>query len=339
MLHSRSGEVKKMGVLKIGIVGIGNMGSHHARICSGMNAVELTAVCDIDSARGEKAAADYGCRYLGDYRELADAVEAVVISVPTALHREIGGFFLERGIPCLIEKPLAGNLDDADALVTAAEKSGAGLLVGHVERFNPAVAAVQEQVTNPGFIDCRRISGFPFRSSEVGVVLDLMIHDIDIVLYLCKSEVKSIEAVGVGVLSSAEDIANARMSFESGCVADVTASRVAMKTERRIRIFQPDSYISLDYEDRSAKMYRRKEGAEKIEISTLDPSSVGDPMSFVFGKLISVENIVVDDFDPLEREITSFVESVRNGTEPVVTGRHGRQAVLVAQKIREDLHR
>jgi predicted dehydrogenase len=302
-----------------------------------MESVELAAVCDIDASRGEAAAGQYGCAFFDDYRSLADAADAVVIAVPTNLHREVGTFFLERGVACLIEKPLAGSVEDADALAEAAEASGSALLVGHVERFNPAVAAVEKRVTDPRFIDCRRISGFPFRSAEVGVVLDLMIHDIDIVLHLCKSEVKSVEAVGVGVLSSAEDIANARMTFESGCVADVTASRVAMKTERRIRIFQPDSYISLDYEDRSAKMYTKKKGAEDIDISSLDPASVGDPMSFVFGKLICVDSIEVDESDPLEREIRSFVESVRTGAPTAVTGRHGTQAVQVAQKIREDL--
>ncbi len=202
--------------LKVGVVGIGRMGSLHAKLCGGVDSVELAAVYDVDEARGRAAADKYGCALVPDAAAMADAVDAVIVAVPTGLHKEVGGFFLEKGVPTLIEKPLAGTVEDADALLEAAGKGGALLHVGHVERFNPAVAAVGRLVTEPLFIECKRISPFPFRSSEVGVVLDVMIHDIDIVLYLCRSEVKSIEAVGVRVLSSSEDIDNARITFERG---------------------------------------------------------------------------------------------------------------------------
>ncbi len=325
--------------LKIGVVGIGRMGSLHAKLCGGVDSVELVAVCDVDEARGMAAADKYGCTLVHDVAAMADAVDAVIVAVPTGLHKEVGGFFLEKGIPTLVEKPLASTVKDADALLEAAEKGGAILHVGHVERFNPAVAAVGKLVTEPRFIDCRRISPFPFRSADVGVVLDVMIHDIDIVLYLCRSEVKSIDAVGVKVLSSSEDIANARITFESGCVADVTASRVSLKKERQIRIFQLDSYVSLDYEEKKIRRYTKKPGADEIDVASLDPSVVGDPAAFVLEKLISVDEIEVEDYNPLEREIAAFAACVAGNETPAVTGAHGRQAVAVAQRIREEMER
>lgn len=325
--------------LRIGVVGVGRMGSFHANLCGGIASVELAAVCDVDEARGKAAADKYGCAFAPDPTAVASVSDAVVVAVPTDLHKEVGCFFLERGIPVLMEKPLAGTVEDCDSLLDAAEKSGAILHVGHVERFNPAVAAVREAVTEPRFIDCRRISPFPFRSAKVGVVLDVMIHDIDIILHLCRSEVNGIDAVGVKVLSSSEDIANARISFESGCVADVTASRVSLKTERQIRIFQHDSYVSLDYEKKKAKRYMKKPGAGEIDVALLDPSAVGDPKAFVLDKLISVEDLEVEDYNPLEREISAFAACVTGNQVAAVTGSHGKQAVAVAQRIREELER
>lgn len=325
--------------MRIGVVGVGRMGSLHAKLCAAMDSVELAAVCDIDEARGRAAADGHGCAFYPDRAGLADAVDAVIVAVPTAAHRQVGEFFLARGMPTLIEKPLAAALQDADALLEAAERGRALLQVGHVERFNPAVAAVEKLVEDPRFIDCTRISPFPFRSANVGVVLDVMIHDIDIVLHLCRSEIRSIEAVGVKVLSGREDIANARMVFENGCVADVTASRVSTKRERQIRIFQPDSYMSLDYEERKAKRYMKRPGADQIDVASLDPSAVGDPAAFVLEKLISVEEIEVEDYNPLQREIASFAECAACDAAPAVTGAHGRQAVVVAHMIREDMER
>lgn len=322
---------------RIGIVGVGRMGSLHTRFCAGLESAELAVLCDVDESHGRETAEKLGCAFCTDFRELTDAVDAVIVSVPTKLHREIGGFFLNRGIATLIEKPLAGNVEDSDALLESAEKGGAVLQVGHVERFNPAVSAVEKMVVEPRFIDCRRISPFSFRSTDVGVVLDVMIHDIDIILYLCKSKVKSIDAVGVKVLSSAEDIANARIVFENGCVADVTASRVSVKKERQIRIFQHDSYISLDYEENRAKCFTRQPGAENVDVSSLDPSSVGDPLKFVLENLISVKDIKVAEWNPLERELKSFVECVRTGGVPAVTGEDGKQAVAVAESIRQKM--
>ena len=234
--------------LRAAVIGVGHLGRHHARILSTLEAVELVAVVDTNAERAAAASAATGAPALADYREVLDGrVDAVSIAVPTELHRDIALPFLQRGIAALVEKPIARSLAEADELVSAASASGAVLAVGQTERYHPAVATVLPLVTSPRFIEVHRLGAFPDRRLDIDVVFDLMIHDLDIILALVKSEVHSIEAVGVPVLTTKYDIANARLRFVSGCIANVTASRISKERIRKIRFFQPDAYISIDY--------------------------------------------------------------------------------------------
>jgi predicted dehydrogenase len=257
--------------LRVAVIGVGHLGRHHARILSALEGVELVAVVDTNTERAAAAAAGTGAPALADYREVLDAVDAVSIAVPTELHRDIALPFLQTGVSALVEKPIARSLDEADELVAAAKASGAVLGVGHTERYNPAVAAVLPLVTSPRFIEVHRLGAFPDRSLDIDVVFDLMIHDLDIILALVRSDVVSIDAVGVPVLTSKYDIANARLRFASGCIANVTASRISKERVRKIRFFQPDAYISIDYAAQEVEGWRQDamervvEGALPVE--------------------------------------------------------------------------
>ena len=300
--------------LRVGVIGVGHLGRHHARILAAMDDVDLVAVVDIVASRAAEIAASAGTRALGDSRELFDQVDAVTVAVPTELHHEISIPFLERGVSVLIEKPLARSLEEADGLIAVARQSGALLATGHTERFNPAVAAVLPLVTSPRFIEVHRLGVFPERSLDIDVVFDLMIHDLDIILALVKSEVASIEAVGVPVLTPRYDIANARLRFESGCIANVTASRISRDRVRKIRFFQPDSYISIDYAAQEVEGWRlvRQDGAR--------PSIQGGALP-------------VQRDEPLRRELADFVNAVRSKGRPMVDGVAGRRALALATEI------
>ena len=300
--------------LRVGVIGVGHLGRHHARILAAMDDVELVAVVDILAERAAEIAASSGTRALGDSRELFDQVDAVTVAVPTELHHEISMPFLERGVSVLIEKPLARSLEEADALIGAARQSSAVLATGHTERFNPAVAAVLPLVTSPRFIEVHRLGVFPERSLDIDVVFDLMIHDLDIILALVKSEVASIEAVGVPVLTPRFDIANARLRFESGCIANVTASRISKDRVRKIRFFQPDSYISIDY------------AAQEVEGWRLVRQDGGRPS-------IQGGSLPVQRDEPLRRELADFVSAVRSKGQPLVDGVAGRRALALATEI------
>ncbi|MCI0529163.1 MAG: Gfo/Idh/MocA family oxidoreductase, partial [Nitrospira sp.] len=236
-----------MNKIKVGVVGVGYLGQHHARIYSKMPGVELVGVVDIDAEKANAIAAQTGCQAYGDYHALLDQVQAVSIVVPTVLHHELASKFLRAGMDVLLEKPMTVTLQEADELIQEAEKKGSLLQIGHLERFNSVVRALNGRIQKPRFIESHRLGPFVERGTDVHVVLDLMIHDIDIILSLVNSPVELIRAVGVPVISSQIDIANARIEFASGCVANVTASRVSRDKMRKVRIFQPDVYISLDY--------------------------------------------------------------------------------------------
>ena len=300
--------------LRLAVIGVGHLGRHHARILAAMEDVELVAVVDIVAERAAEIAASCGTRALGDSRELFDRVNAVTVAVPTELHHEISMPFLERGLSVLIEKPLARSLHEADELVVAARHSGAILATGHTERFNPAVAAILPLVTSPRFIEVHRLGVFPERSLDIDVVFDLMIHDLDIILALVKSEVASVEAVGVPVLTARYDIANARLRFESGCIANVTASRISRERVRKIRFFQPDSYISIDY------------AAQEVEGWRLVRQDGGRPS-------IQGGSLPVQRDEPLRRELADFVAAVRSKGQPLVDGAAGRRALALATEI------
>jgi predicted dehydrogenase len=304
--------------VRVAVIGVGHLGRHHARIVSTLEGAELVAVVDTDAGRAAAAAAATGAPARADSREIIGDVDAVTIAVPTEQHRDIALPFLERGIAVLVEKPMARSLAEADDLVGAARASGATLAVGHTERYNPAVAAVLPLVTSPRFIEVHRLGAFPDRSLDIDVVFDLMIHDLDIILALVRCEVESIEAVGVPVLTARFDIANARLRFANGCIANVTASRISRERVRKIRFFQPDAYLSIDYAAQEVEGWRlvRREDAR--------PSIEGGPLP-------------VQRDEPLRREIADFIRAVRTKSAPLVDGDAGRRALELATRIAEKM--
>ncbi len=304
--------------LRVAVIGAGHLGKHHARLLAGVPGARLVAVVDIDLERATASASASGARALTDYRELFELADAVTVAVPTELHHEIALPFLERGIAVLVEKPITRTLAEADALIAAAAASGATLGAGHTERHNPAVAAVLPLVSTPRFIEVHRLGVFPDRSLDIDVVFDLMIHDLDIILALVKSEVTAIEAVGVPVLTDKFDIANARLRFATGCIANVTASRISKERVRKIRFFQPDAYISIDYAEQEVEGYRlKRREAQRPEIQG--------------GKL------PVTREEPLKRELEDFVRAVRDKRSPLVSGADGRRALALAQAIADKM--
>lgn len=304
--------------LRVAVVGVGHLGRHHARILSSLPGARLTAVVDTIGERAREIAAAAGTRALTDYRDILAEVDAVSIAVPTESHRDVALPFLERGVGVLVEKPMARSLAEVDDMIGAAKRSGAVLAVGHTERYNPAVAAVLPLVTSPRFIEVHRLGAFPERSLDIDVVFDLMIHDLDVILALVQSEVTALEAVGVPVLTSKYDIANARLRFASGCIANVTASRISKDRVRKIRFFQPDVYLSIDYAAQEVEGWRlvRRDGAR--------PSIEGGP-------------IPIEREEPLKRELADFVRAVRERTKPLVDGEAGRRALELATRIAEKM--
>ena len=320
---------------RVAVVGAGHLGRHHARLYAAMPHAELVGVADVDPDRAQSVAALYGARPTTDHRELIDQVDAASIAVPTEFHVAVARDFVERGRPVLIEKPLARSLEEADELLALADRRGVAIQVGHVERFNPALVAAQRHLTTPLYIDCDRIGPFSFRSLDIGVVLDLMIHDLDILLDLVPSPVVAVAAGGVPGQSRHEDIANARITFANGCVASLTASRVASRSVRKVRIFQPEAYISLDYGKRQALLLRKRPDA--LDPAQVDLAAIGDPKTFVFEKLIAVEPIPMETHDALEQELLAFLECVANGTRPPCSGRDARRALELACRILDSI--
>jgi predicted dehydrogenase len=309
--------------VRVGVVGVGYVGQHHARIYSELPGVELVGVVDIDEARLRELGVRHRVQLCRDYRELLGKVDAVSVAVPTLLHYPIAKEFLKFGVDVLVEKPIAQSLTQADELVEIAKADERIFQVGHIERFNGAVKALEAIVKSPGFIECHRLGPFAARNTDVDVVLDLMIHDIDIILNLIHSPVTAVSAVGVPVISDQVDIANARLQFESGCVANLTASRVSVERVRRIRIFQRDTFISLDYAQQEIEVYLRIPGE-------------GDAAHGTTPKIVR-EDIFIDKAEPLRVELESFIECVRSRKRPLVSGEEGRDALKVASQIVERL--
>lgn len=308
-----------MNIIRTAVVGVGSLGQHHARILGQHPDSKLEYIVDTDEKRAEKIIKSnkLNAVILTDYKNLIGKVDAAVISAPTQFHYEIAKPLLENGIHCLVEKPITLNVEEAQELIEIAQKRNVVLQVGHVERFNPAVIAAAPYVNNPRFIEVNRLGPYDPRTAHIGVVLDLMIHDLDMLFYLVKDKVVSFEAHGAKVLSETEDIAKVRLKFTNGCVADVSASRISMDKYRRIRIFQPDAYISVDYAGKSLKMYTKKEGREKIK-SLLD---------------IDIKKPKIPSNEPLFYELDNFLQSVKEGKKPMVSGEHGRDAVELALNI------
>ncbi len=303
--------VKPMKKVNVAIIGIGHLGSRHLKVyCELKNIVNVVGVCDIKEDRTERLARHYRVPFFENYRDLVGKIDAVNICVPTTLHYEIGKFFLQNNIHTFIEKPITMDVGQADELIALAEKNNLKLQVGHVERFNSAFMAIKHFTKHPLFIECHRLNKFPNRSLDIGVVMDLMIHDLDIILGINDdSPVKDFHAVGINVLTPMEDIASVRVVFDNGCVCNLTASRVSDEVMRKIRIFTIDSYISLDYVKQEAFIYRKH------------------------GDLISKHALPIQKEEPLKEELKSFIECVRENRTPVVSGVEGRDALKLALKI------
>jgi predicted dehydrogenase len=304
--------------LRVGVVGVGYLGRHHARILSSLPGVALAAVVDINEPRAREVAEASRTRALVDFHDLLGQVDAVSIAVPTDQHQVVATPFLAAGIPVLVEKPMARTLTEADEMIAAAKAANVVLAVGHTERFNPAVAAAGPLLTDPRFIEVHRLGAFPERSLDIDVVFDLMIHDLDVVLSLVHAEVESIDAVGVPVLTGRIDIANARVRFSNGCIANLTASRISRDRVRKIRFFQPAAYLSIDY------------AAQKVEVWRLVKSAGAMPS-------IQGGEVAVINEEPLQRELADFVEAVTSHRAPLVTGSDGRRALALAQQITDKM--
>ena len=301
-------------MVRVAVIGVGHLGKHHARLLAAIDGAELVAVVDTEPDRAAAAAEATGARAVSDFRELIGQVDAVSIAVPTELHRDVAMPFLERGTAVLVEKPITKTVAEGEELIAAALKSGATLAAGHTERHNPAVTTVMPFVTTPRFIEVHRLGVFPDRSLDIDVVFDLMIHDLDIILAMVKGEVTTVEAVGVPVLTDKFDIANARLRFSTGCIANITASRISKERVRKIRLFQPDAYVSIDYAEQEVEGYRLvRRGSERPQIQG--------------GKLPVTRD------EPLKRELQDFIEAVRGERRPLVTGEDGLRALKLAQTI------
>jgi predicted dehydrogenase len=301
--------------VRVGVVGVGHIGREHARIYSELPDAEFVGVYDLDAQVAQKVAQRHGVKAFPTAQALAEAVDAATIATPTSTHHEIGSILLGLGRHLLIEKPITDNSAQARTLVDLAQQKQLMLQVGHIERFNPALAALEEKLTRPRFIEAHRLSTYPGRSTDIGVVLDLMIHDIEVVLHLVRSPIVNIDSVGTSVLSRGEDIANARIRFENGCVANLTTSRISFEKMRKIRVFQADAYLSLDYFDQSGVMYRKVDAQ------------------------IVKENIKVEKDEPLKLELSAFIECVRSRQSPRVDGRQAADALEIAMQITEQIAR
>jgi predicted dehydrogenase len=312
------------------------MGRLHARVYSQMTSVRLVGVYDQNPDAAAEAGDQYNTPAFSDVDELLSQVKAVTVAVPTVAHLEMARRCLERKVACLIEKPLARNSAEGREIVELTRRAGVVVQVGHVERFNPAVRAMERLGVRPRFIEVTRVSPLTFRSIDVGVVLDMMIHDIDIVLMLSgRSKVSRVDAVGVSVIGDVEDVCNARLAFENGCVANLTASRLALKTERRLRVFSADAYVSLDYQKKYGIVAHRGANLDAIRdtVAKIKRGEVEDLSELNFQDLVQIEELQIDDVEPLRAEQEAFVRSVAMGGPAVVTAEDGLAAVEVAERV------
>jgi DUF1009 family protein/predicted dehydrogenase len=303
---------------RMAVVGVGYLGQFHAEKYAALEETNLVAVADIEPSRARRMAEDFSCQACASHRELIGKVDAASVVVPTQDHCQVARDLLAAGIHVLVEKPMTATLEEADALIQLAKANNLVLQVGHLERFNPAVVAAREYVQQPLFVESHRLASFTERGTEVDVILDLMIHDIDIILSLVPFPLEDLRVGGAKILTPHTDIANVRLEFANGCIANVTASRISAKRMRKIRIFQPDSYLSLDYAEREVELFRKlpEKGAD------------GFPE-------IEYQQLPVADTDPLEEQLRAFAESVRTGTKPMVSGEEGRKALEVATQVSE----
>ena len=295
--------------VRVGVVGVGHIGSNHARLYAEVPSANFTGVYDVDVARGNAVGKKFGATSARSLDEFIGMVDAASVATPTNTHYEIARSLLAHGKHALVEKPITDNTTHAAELTELAARKGLILQVGHVERFNPVLSALEKHLTHPRFIEAHRLAPYPGRSTDIGVVLDLMIHDLEVILHFVRSPVQSIDAVGVPVLSHGEDIANARLRFENGCVANVTSSRISPERMRKIRVFQEDAYLSLDYQNQSGEIYRRSGGR------------------------ITRDRVEIEREEPLKRQLTSFIECASTGRQPRVSGYQATAALELAVEI------
>lgn len=296
-------------MIKFGIAGAGAMGRNHARVIKALDDITLVAIYDSDRKRAKQLASEYDTVAVESLEELASCAEAITVAVPTVVHLKVGGELMRHGAHILMEKPISSSVEEAQELLKIAEEECRILTVGHIERFNPVLKALEKRLGTPRFIEAQRLSAFPKRSLDIGVVLDLMIHDIEIILHLVQSKVTAVDAVGVSVISKQEDIANARIRFENGAVANVTASRISKEAVRKIRVFQEDAYLSLDYHKQEGHIVKKG-------ILGLDRKKVP-----------------VEKAEPLQLELRDFAQAIREQRDPEVTGRQGLEALRIALEI------
>jgi predicted dehydrogenase len=319
--------------IKAGVVGVGHLGQHHARIYAELPEVELVGIYDTDLAKSEAKAKQINTKSFSAMSELISQIEVASLVVPTSFHYEVGKKLLENGVHLLIEKPIAENISQAEELVDLAKRKNLTLQVGHIERFNPAFAVLENFQMEPKFIESHRLAGFQPRGTDVAVILDLMIHDLDLILSLVKSEVESVEAVGISVISENEDIANARITFENGCIANVTASRISAHPMRKMRIFQKNAYFSLDFSEKSTDIYRLIDLGKEVWQTDSDTTIIGKIPLDSAGKTVICEKPEIKKEDMLTLEIKSFLNSVKTGCRPKVTGEDGLKALSLAIEI------
>lgn len=310
--------------IRTAVIGVGSLGQHHARnfaeLAKDTN-TEFIGVCDADETRAKEIAEKNDCEHFTDWRELLDKVDAVSIVTPTEMHCEIACAFLEKGVDCLVEKPIARTLEEVDKMIATAERSGAKIMVGHLERYNPAMVALRPYVTKPLYFEIHRVSPFPNRSLDVDVVLDVMIHDLDSIQWLVGENVKpvSIQAVGIPIISDKVDAANARIEFENGAVANITASRVGTEKIRKTRFYQTNSYVVLDYATKFAS------------VTSLNPDAAHPLLG------LNINRLEVEDIEPLRAELSKFIEMIVEDKEPPITAQDGRRALDMALQVLEKI--
>ena len=320
--------------VRIGVVGTGHLGSLHTKMLAQISTVNLVGVFDAESAKAQKVASEHGTKAYASLEKLLGDVQAVSIATTTTTHYDVASQALERGRHTFIEKPITETIDQARKLVALSERKNVSIQVGHIERFNPAILALEQYKIRPLFIESHRLAQFNPRGSDVAVVLDLMIHDIDLILSLVKSRVVRVDANGVSVVSGSEDIANARLQFENGCVANVTASRISQNKMRKMRLFQNDAYISIDFSQGLSEVFRLVDEGDPNVKPTMMLGKIDQGSR---KRVIVYEQPEVKEVNALKYELELFAKSIQEGTEPPVTGRDGLQALEVAQEILEKI--
>lgn len=324
-----------MSPLRVAVIGVGHLGKEHARILAGLPEVELVGVADTNAAQAQTVAEKVGTQAYTDYRPLLDQVDAASVVVPTTAHHAVASAFLQRGVPVLVEKPLAPTVAEAESLVELAAQKGTILQVGHIERFNPAYEELKSRPVQPKFIHAERVGPFTGRSTDIGVVLDLMIHDLDLLLDLVAAPVQEVEAVGVSIFGVHEDVANTRLHFADGCVAEVTASRASPAPARRMNVWAPEGYARVDFAKRSLALVQPSEPLRRhgLDARRLDASALARLKDDLFGQHFKTLHLDCNRGDQLTRELAHFVHCVRTGAQPRVSGADGLRALRLAERV------